>query len=107
MLFALEIVNYSGWNDGYHSIIGNIPLDQMNNTYDYGLWSTIRRKYLNIFGDELAHKSQYRALYGLGSYGYIGRTIHRVLNGLELFEILCSSLATPKQRSGSNLKLFK
>jgi hypothetical protein len=87
LLIPPVVVNYRGWTKGYYFTIGNLPSEQIKTKYDYGFWSTITRRYYSLTGEELKHRPQYRDIYGLSSYGYIGRTIHRLLNGLELIEV--------------------
>nr|WP_243735358.1 Imm26 family immunity protein [Paenibacillus turpanensis] len=87
LLIPPVVINYQGWTKGYYLTIGNIALEQMKNKFDYGFWSTTTRRYYSTTGEELKHKPEYRDIYGLASYGYIGRTIHRLLNDLELFEV--------------------
>jgi hypothetical protein len=87
LLFAPTVINYKGWTKGYYLTVGNIPIEQMERKYDYGFWSSTARKYYSTTGEELTHKPEYRDIYGLSSYGYIGRTIHRLMNGLEPFEV--------------------
>ena len=47
---------------------------------DYGFWNALSKVYVDLSGNPLNHIPKYTGVYGLGSYGSIGKEIHKILD---------------------------
>ena len=79
LLIPPVVVNNQGWLKGYFMTIGNIAVTDEEYSVDFGFWSTVRNKYFDLSGNELKKEPKYHSIFGLGSYGVVGRDIQKVL----------------------------
>ena len=78
ILFA-EIVNNQLWLKGFAKNIVNHAVTPEELDKDLAFWDIIRKKYVNLYGDETDHIPEIKGTFGLGSYGSVGRQIRKIL----------------------------
>lgn len=78
-ILLVEIVNNRLWQQGYAKYISFSEVNEHDNNKDIGFWDIIRNEFVDIKGDAIGHTPKYKGIYGLGSYGAIGKEIHKVI----------------------------
>ena len=78
-LIAPTIVNNQPWIKGYFETIGNKQVTEKEKSVDYAFWDILKEKYVDINGQEQDGKPQYWCVYGLGSYGIVGKEVKKAI----------------------------
>lgn len=76
LLIPPMVVNFQPWLKGYFEKIGNLPICDYDKNVDYGFYLPYQRKYIDLQYNELDHEPKYWSIFGLSSYGAVGRAIH-------------------------------
>lgn len=78
-LIAPTIVNNQPWLKGYFETIGNKQVSENEKTVDFAFWDTLKEEYVDINGQVLKNEPQYWSIYGLGSYGVVGKEVKKAI----------------------------
>jgi len=83
LIIPPTVVNNRGWLEGYFKTIGVRSVSEDDLKVDYGFKDIIRVNefYCDVEGKKLEHKPKYCSIFGLGSYGVVGRQIQKILEG--------------------------
>lgn len=82
LLIPPVVVNNRPWTMGYFETIGNVGVSESERNVDFAFWDVLREKYVDFTTKEemvLKHEPKYRSILGLGSYGVIGKEVHKAL----------------------------
>lgn len=82
LLIPPVVVNHQPWIRGYFETIGNGGVSEQERNVDFAFWDVLRGKYVDITsGQEIVLKREpkYRSIFGLGSYGVVGKEVHKAL----------------------------
>ena len=79
LLIAPIIVNNQPWLKGYFETIGNKQVLENEKTIDFAFWNTLKKEYVDINGYVIKSKPQYSSIYGLGSYGVVGKEVRKAI----------------------------
>lgn len=79
LMFPPMVVNTQLWLKGYAETISNSAVSDKERNLEYGFWHTAKKIYVNLNGDRIDNIPQLVSIFGLGSYGAVGREIHKVL----------------------------
>lgn len=82
-ILSVQVINNQLWRKGYAKNIAVSEVTEHDTNTDYGFWNMIHKVYVDLSGNPLNHIPKYKGVYGLGSYGSIGKEIHKVLAGSE------------------------
>ena len=82
-LIAPIIVNNQPWLKGYFETIGNKQVLENEKTVDFAFWDTLKKEYVDINGQVIKNKPQYWSIYGLGSYGVVGKEVRKAITEKE------------------------
>lgn len=84
LLIAPVIVNHQPWRKGYFETVGNIGVSEREKNIDFSFWDILKEKYVDINGQAIVldSKPKYRSIYGLGSYGVVGKDVQRALGNI-------------------------
>ncbi|WP_297958128.1 Imm26 family immunity protein [uncultured Ruminococcus sp.] len=79
-IIHVEVVNNQLWEKGFATNIGysEVTIDDLNK--DIAFWDVLKKCYVNINGEKIDHIPKYSAIYGLGSYGSIGKRIQAFIS---------------------------
>ena len=83
LLIPPVVVNHQPWTRGYFETIGNVRVSEKERNVDFAFWDVLRGKYVDITTGQaivLKHEPKYRSIFGLGSYGVVGKEVHKVRN---------------------------
>lgn len=80
-IIHVEVVNYKLWEKGFAANVGysEVTADDLNK--DIAFWNVLKKCYVNINGEKIDYVPKYSAIYGLGSYGSIGKFLQSFLSG--------------------------
>lgn len=86
LLIAPVIVNHQPWTKGYFETIGNVDVSAKVKSVDFAFWDMLREKYVDLSRAELKlhHDPKYRSIFGLGSYGIVGKDVQKALKSKEV-----------------------
>ena len=59
--------------------IGNKQVLENEKTIDFAFWDTLKKEYVDINGHVIKSKPQYSSIYGLGSYGVVGKEVRKAI----------------------------
>lgn len=79
LLIAPVIVNNQPWQKGYFETIGNIGVSASDKNINFAFWDVLKENYVDIKGDIVKDKPQYWSIYGLGSYGVVGKEVQKAI----------------------------
>jgi hypothetical protein len=79
LLMFPTIVNNQGWLKGYFLTIGSTEITESDIARSYGFWHNFTRRFYNEDGIPLGYEPEFQGVYGLGSYGLVGRTVKQAL----------------------------
>lgn len=79
-LIAPIIVNNQPWKKGYFETIGNETVFEKEKNIDIAFWDVIREEFVGINGKLTEVRPQMWSIYGLGSYGIVGKEIQKAIN---------------------------
>ncbi|MCM1424459.1 MAG: hypothetical protein NC415_11705 [bacterium] len=81
LLIAPVIVNHQPWRKGYFETVGNVGVSKSDRNIDFAFWNVLKEEYVDINGQVriLNSKPKYRSIYGLGSYGIVGKDVQKAL----------------------------
>lgn len=81
LLIAPIIINRQLWKKGYFETVCNIGVCEYESNLDYGFLNIVKKEteYLDIDGNVLDHTPQYCGIYGLGSYGVVGKEVQKAI----------------------------
>lgn len=79
LLIAPVIVNNQPWKKGYFETIGNIDVSASDKNINFAFWDVLKEDYIDIKGDIVKDKPQYWSIYGLGSYGVVGKEVQKAI----------------------------
>ena len=60
-------------------IIVNKQVLENEKTIDFAFWDTLKKEYVDINGHVIKSKPQYSSIYGLGSYGVVGKEVRKAI----------------------------
>ena len=78
-LIAPMVVNYQPWRKGYFETIGNIGVLQNEKNIKFAFWNVLKDKYVDISGKEIDYKPSICGIYGLASYGAVGKEVQKAI----------------------------
>lgn len=78
-LIAPIIVNNQPWKKGYFETIGNETVFEKEKNIDIVFWDVIREEFVDINGNLTEVRPQMWNIYGLGSYGVVGKEIQKAI----------------------------
>lgn len=79
LLIPPIIVNNQPWSRGYFETIGNVPVTESEKKLEFAFWDVLRKEYVDIHGKAVKNKPEYCGIYGLGSYGVVGKDVQKAL----------------------------
>ncbi len=79
LLVAPMIVNNQPWEKGYFETIDNVPVSERERSLEFGFWDLLTEEYLDIQGMKIGKKPKYCSIYGLGSYGVVGKEVQKAI----------------------------
>ena len=82
LLIPPVVVNLQPWTMGYFETIGNGGVSESERNVDFAFWDVLREKYVDITTAQpiaLKKEPKYRSIFGLGSYGVVGKEVHKTL----------------------------
>lgn len=78
-LIAPIVVNYQPWRKGYFETIGNKGVLQNEKNKEFAFWNPLKDKYVDISGKVIEDKPKICGIYGLGSYGIVGKEVQKAI----------------------------
>lgn len=81
LLIAPMVVNYQPWRKGYFETIGNVGVSQKERNMEFAFWHVLKKKYVDINGQVIENKPKYCGIFGLGSYGAVGKEVQKAIKG--------------------------
>ena len=85
LMFAPVVVNTQLWLKGFAETITNIAVTEKEKNLEYGFWHVGKEIYVDIHGDRLGYIPKISGIFGLGSYGIIGKEIHKAMERRKVF----------------------
>lgn len=82
-LIAPAVVNCQPWRKGYFETIGNIKVSQNEKNAELAFRNVLKDKYVDISGKEIENKPLICGIYGLASYGAIGKEVQKAIKCFE------------------------
>ena len=82
-ILSVQVINNQLWRKGFAKNIAVSEVTERDTNTDYGFLDTVNQVYVDLSGSPMDHIPKYKGIYGLGSYGSIGKEIHKVLTGRE------------------------
>ena len=79
LLIPPMVVNTQLWLKGYAETLSNIEVSEKERNLEFGFWDIGREIYVNINGDKIDNIPKLISLFGLGSYGIVGKEIQKVI----------------------------
>ena len=79
LLIPPMVVNTQLWLKGYAETLSNIEVSEKERNLEFGFWDIVREIYVNINGDKIDNIPKLISLFGLGSYGIVGKEIQKVI----------------------------
>ena len=87
LLIPPMVVNTQLWLKGYAETLSNIEVSEKERNLEFGFWDIVREIYVNINGDKIDNIPKLISLFGLGSYGIVGKEIQKVIKERGIWEI--------------------
>lgn len=81
LLIPPIVVNNQPWVKGYFETIGFEPVTVSEEQIDYGFWHVLKKEYVDLNGLSLSRVPKYSSIFGLGSYGIVGKEVQKAING--------------------------
>ena len=78
-LISPIIVNNQPWQKGYFETLGNVGVSEKERKADFAFWDVLKEEYVNISGQIIKEKPKYCSIYGLGSYGIVGKEVQKAI----------------------------
>ena len=78
-VLLVDVINNQLWVKGYAKNIAYSEVTEKEINEDYAFWDMIKNEYVDIKGNPINKIPKIKGTYGLGSYGVIGKEIHKVL----------------------------
>ena len=78
-LIAPIIVNNQPWQKGYFETVGNVGISEKDKVADFAFWDVLKEEYVDINGQVIGSKPKYKSIYGLGSYGIVGKEVQKAI----------------------------
>ena len=78
-ILLVEVINTQLWRKGYAKNIAFSEVTENQMNADYGFWDILKETYVDLSGDELDYIPKYKGVYGLGSFGIIGKELHKIV----------------------------
>lgn len=82
-ILSVQVINNQLWRKGFAKNIAVSEVTERDTNTDYGFWDTVNQVYVDLSGSPMDHIPKYKGIYGLGSYGSIGKEIHKALTERE------------------------
>lgn len=79
LLIAPIIVNNQPWSKGYFETVDNVPVSEREINLEFGFWDLLTGEYVDIQGKKMRKKPEYCSIYGLGSYGIVGKEVRKAI----------------------------
>ena len=79
LLIAPVIVNNQPWVKGYFETIGNAQVSEIEKNIDFAFWNVLKEEYVDITGQVIKSNPKYCSVYGLGSYGVVGKAVQKAI----------------------------
>ena len=78
-ILLVEVVNNQLWIKGFAENIAYSEVTEKEINADYAFWDMLKNEYVDIKGNTVNVIPKIKGTYGLGSYGIVGKEIHKVL----------------------------
>lgn len=78
-VLLVEIVNHQLWIKGFAKNIASSEVTENEINGDYAFWDLLKKEYVDVKGNTVNYTPRIKGTYGLGSYGVVGKEIHKVL----------------------------
>lgn len=79
-ILLVEVINTQLWRKGFAKNIAFSEVTDKQKNEDFGFWDIIRETYVDVSGSKLGYIPKYKSVYGLGSYGIIGKELNKIVN---------------------------
>lgn len=79
LLIPPIIVNNQPWNRGYFETVDSISVSEREKNLEFGFWDLLTQEYVDIQGKKIKNKPKYCGIYGLGSYGIVGKEVQKAI----------------------------
>jgi len=79
-LLIVEVVNHQLWRKGFAENIYYSEVSEEDLTKDIAFWNVVKKEYVTIKGNRTDHIPQIKGIFGLGSFGSIGRQLKKILS---------------------------
>ena len=79
-ILLVEVINTQLWRKGFAKNIAFSEVTDKQKNEDFGFWDILRETYVDVSGSELSYIPKYKSVYGLGSYGLIGKELNKIVN---------------------------
>ena len=56
-------------------------MSQKERNMEFAFWHVLKKKYVDINGQVIENKPKYCGIYGLGSYGAVGKEVQKAIKG--------------------------
>ena len=84
LLISPIIVNNQPWIRGYFETIDNISVSEREKNLEFGFWDLLTREYVDVQGKKIKNRPKYCSIYGLGSYGIVGKEVQNALESKKM-----------------------
>lgn len=74
------IVNNQPWLKGYFETIGNVLVTEDEKSADFAFWDVLKKVYVDVSWQVIKTVPKYWSIYGLGSYGVVGKEVQRAIS---------------------------
>ena len=79
-ILLVHVVNHQLWRKGYAKNVAFSEVTEKEINEDYGFWDICKKEYVNLMKDRINRIPKYKGIFGLGSYGIVGKDLNRILN---------------------------
>lgn len=79
LLIAPMIVNNQPWVKGYFETVDNVPVSENEKKVEFAFWDVLREECVDIYGHTVSNRPKYCGIYGLGSYGSVGKEVQKAI----------------------------
>ena len=78
-ILLVDVINNQLWRKGFAKNIAFSEVKDSQINEDYGFWDMLRETYVDVSGKEIDYIPKYKGVYGLGSYGFIGKELQKIV----------------------------
>lgn len=73
------VVNHNPWWKGYFETIGNMGVTECDRNRDFAFWDLLTKKFVDFSGNEVDRQPECWSVFGLGSYGLVGKEVQKAI----------------------------